>query len=682
MTIGIVDSGIDPSSAEFTGRILAASADTAGSRGMGDSDGHGTNVAQIAAGGKNNDTSGTHGVAFNASLLIARTDTPESCATATGCDHADPAIARGIDLAVANNAKVINISLGGSPANAQLRASIDRATAAGVIIVFSAGNDSDANPDPFAQIASEAAVARGLIIIAGAVDSSHQLASFSNLAGNGAAQYLAALGNRVCCIYENGAIKRDGTSVFVGNGTSFSAPVITGAVALLRQAFPNLTPRQIVDLLFNTADDLGAAGTDTTFGHGELNIERAFAPQGQLSLAGSQTPVAIGEATGTTAAPMGDGAKSGLAMVMLDSYGRAFAIELPSAVRSAPLPKLGAALGIGTQSMNVANGIATISLAIRDPQTDAPVERQLLSIHDERRARALAGSVITRIGPSTAMALGISRSGLSLASELTGRGSGDFLLGPAAIDGFGFDARARSGFAMQHRLGPVALTASAESGNAQLWESAFAALRRGYRDHRYDALSLGASGALGRLAFSARATNLIERETVLGSRFGALFGSQGARSWFADFEARWAPADDWTLVLSRREGWTRLAAGGLRQGADRLRTNAWSFDVSKRALFGPADRFSIRASQPLRVSKGGFGLTVPVSYDYEDGSAQFSTTRFNLAPTGRERDLEAAYSMPLWGGQVSANAFWRHEASNLAEAPEDLGAAIRFSLGL
>ena len=61
---------------------------------------------------------------------------------------------------------------------------------------------------------------------------------------------MAALGDRVCCVYENGQLKTTTMNgqqfVFVFSGTSFSAPQIAGAVALLRQAFPNLTAAQTV----------------------------------------------------------------------------------------------------------------------------------------------------------------------------------------------------------------------------------------------------------------------------------------------------------------------------------------------------------------------------------------------------------------------------------------------------
>ena len=102
----------------------------------------------------------------------------------------------------------------------------------------------------------------------------------------------------------------------------------------------------------------------------------------------------------------------------------------------------------------------------------------------------------------------------------------------------------------------------------------------------------------------------------------------------------------------------------------------------RNALFDPSDRLSIRIAQPLRVSRGGFDLTLPTRYDYATEQAGFSTTRLNLAPTGRERDIEAAYSRPLWGGRLSANSYWRHQPGNFATAPNDLGAAIRFSFGL
>jgi hypothetical protein len=51
----------------------------------------------------------------------------------------------------------------------------------------------------------------------------------------------------------------------------------------------------------------------------------------------------------------------------------------------------------------------------------------------------------------------------------------------------------------------------------------------------------------------------------------------------------------------------------------------------------------------------------------------------SLSPTGRERDIEAAYATPFAGGYLSANAFWRSEPGHIETAPDDLGVALRFN---
>ena len=81
VTVGVIDSGIDPNSHEFTGRIHPQSFDAAGGgRALGDEDGHGTEVSRVLAAAK--DDRDVHGIAFNATILALRADTPGSCTTA------------------------------------------------------------------------------------------------------------------------------------------------------------------------------------------------------------------------------------------------------------------------------------------------------------------------------------------------------------------------------------------------------------------------------------------------------------------------------------------------------------------------------------------------------------------------------------------------------------------------
>ena len=191
---------------------------------------------------------------------------------------------------------------------------MQRAVNAGIVIVISAGNDGTIrprrNPDPFALIPAQHFP--GMVIIAGSVGVSNGAGDvepaldFSNRAGTGAHYYLAALGYRDRAPDQTGA-------QFLWSGTSFSAPTISGAVALIAQAFPNLTGKQIVDILFHSADDLGAAGSRlrSTATAGSTS-QRAFQPSARPAWPDSKTPV-TGIATATCPPAAGDAANGAVA---------------------------------------------------------------------------------------------------------------------------------------------------------------------------------------------------------------------------------------------------------------------------------------------------------------------------------------------------------------------------------
>jgi hypothetical protein len=92
-----------------------------------------------------------------------------------------------------------------------------------------------------------------------------------------------------------------------------------------------------------------------------------------------------------------------------------------------------------------------------------------------------------------------------------------------------------------------------------------------------------------------------------------------------------------------------------------------------------SDRFALRLSQPLRISSGGLNLTLPVSYDYATKQAGYGVRRFNLAPRGRQIDVEAAYSRALAWGDITANLYYRKDSGNIAWYPDDVGMALRFT---
>ncbi len=667
VTVGVIDSGINTNSAEFAGRISPLSADFAGSRGLQDEGGHGTAVSNILLGARND--SGIHGVAFGATLLVLRTDTPGSCASAPiggtegGCSHNDNAIAAALDVAITARARVVNISLGGSPPNNRLRGAIDRATAAGTIIVFSAGNEGvtspamAANPDSLSQIALDP-IARGLVIIAGATDANGTLADFSNRAGNSAAFYLAALGKRVR------AVDQTGTS-YLYDGTSFSAPVVAGAVALLAQAFPSLTPAQIVALLYRSATDRGAAGVDALYGNGELNIARAFQPLGATSLAAAPVAVSLtGNATLGTA--MGDAARGQLAAVVRDEFGRDFNVDLaPTLQRTATPRALASGLAHGARVF-MANGARTsLAVSIDDRRAASGAERLLLSPGQAAESHVLAGAMALAVSKNLHLGIGAGRGAEGLV-----RAPGDSAMPAFLVADRSLDRAPMAAFAVRQRLGTLGMTFAVENGDIRLWQQGEAGPRDDrMRGYAYSEMSATLDASRGRFAFKGRLTRLDERATILGSRFGSALGGNGAVSWFADFGAGVMPFDDWRLGANVRHGWTMLGANGVR-GASILTTRALSADVARRNLWVAGDNFALRYSEPLRVSGGGLDLIALGSV----------SQRLSLTPSGHERNWEAAYVRPLGTGWLTTNTYWRRQPGNYAAAPDDIGAALRYAL--
>jgi hypothetical protein len=164
------------------------------------------------------------------------------------------AISQGIVTAVDAGAKIVNISLGGYATNGVLDAAIGYAVDHGALIVAAAGNDQAA------QLAWPAADPR--VISVGAIDAAEQQVSFSN---SGEQLQLTAPGYGVQTAWLNGQ------RAYV-DGTSVSAPLVTGALAAVLSQNPTLTPAGAAQLLVQTASDGGAPGADPAFGKGILDV--------------------------------------------------------------------------------------------------------------------------------------------------------------------------------------------------------------------------------------------------------------------------------------------------------------------------------------------------------------------------------------------------------------------------
>lgn len=692
VTIAVVDTGIDVDSPEFAGRLSSASRDLydqTDTRGLDAEDDHGTNVALVAAGARNG--TGVLGMAWGSTVMALRTDEPGSCATedpedeSTGCNFADSYIAGAVRHATANGAKVINLSLGGSTPTQALREAVAAAASAGILVVVSAGNDGNDVPDAFATGLETAG--RDSVIIVGSVDENGTVSEFSNRAGTADHNYISARGESICCTYQDGSLYIDNEGyVYLFSGTSFSAPQVAGAAALLAQAFPSLTGVEIIDILLESARDAGAAGRDDVYGSGILDIAAAFRPIGTTSLAGSTLTMALGDSTGATSPAMGDAVKAAsLQTVVLDKYRRAFDADIAGTLESARLPdKLHGAIGTQRRHSSLATASASVAFTIDagGRVNEIPHVGQLrLTSEDAEQARVLAARVALKVAPDMQFGLAYSESADGLVAQLQGQDRPAFMIAQQAGSDDGMVRSSDAAMALRKQFGEWGLTLSAEQGEtfaaAPVQREQFV-LRQRPRD-AVRSFGLGMDRSFGDLDAAFGLELVQEERTMLGARFHDALGMQGAETLFADAEAGWNLADQWRLGLAMRGGITTARAAGTVAAGSQLYSSAWSLDLSRRGVFAAHDALGLRISQPLRVESGGLDLRLPVAFDYATLRPEYGLRSLSLTPQGREIMGELAWRGALFNGSAAASLYYRKDPGHYASLPDDKGAAFQWS---
>ena len=419
-------------------------------------------------------------------------------------------------------------------------------------------------------------------------------------------------------------------------------------------------------------------GVDGVYGNGVLDLTKVFQPVGTTSLAGA-TMVVSTRSNAMLSAPMGDARSTALGAVILDGYSRAYAIDLAQTIqRSGPARTFAASLQSHQQTVAMDAGGLSIALTLSPRATgDIAVERMSLQPVDAAAARAIAGTVVQRLGSNATFGVAFASGAGGLTVQMTGVSAPAFLV--ASGDGMGFASTAKGASAVRQRFGSLGLTASVETG-AVLTQRDPGAIATGYQRSGYARYAVALDRRFGGLRALISASHLAEADSVLGARFGDALGAARAGTWFLDAAARWSAGHGWSFGGSLRQGWTGADLRGGLAGGGLIRTQAFAGDVAKDGVFG-RDSVGLRIAQPLRVSNGGLDVALPTGYDYATRAVSvWSTERLNLTPEGRELDIEARYSRPVGYGTVQSNLFWRRDPGNFAGLAADYGWALRYGL--
>ena len=295
ITIAVIDTGADLGAPDLAAKTPVAYSIRSRSGDVTDLNGHGTFVAALAAGSASNGE-GIAGIAAEATLMVVQAGGPSG-------SFSDVEEAAAIVYAVDHGARIVNLSLGGPTTSTSERRAIEYAVSRGVLLVAAVGNSFAAgNSIEYPAALLQPVGSRGVGGIGLSVAASNRTGGRAFFSSTGTHVSLAAPGEGVFSAVSSGApsSRYPRTSLpgslagqyGYGSGTSFSAPQVAGAAALVWAANPSLRADEIASILEQTASGQGTWSPE--LGYGVLDVAAAVAraqhlPAVQVRLNGRRT---------------------------------------------------------------------------------------------------------------------------------------------------------------------------------------------------------------------------------------------------------------------------------------------------------------------------------------------------------------------------------------------------------
>ena len=508
---------------------------------------------------------------------------------------------------------------------------LQQAVAQDKVIVINVGNTGGGNPVGAAQ---HAAGLGGAAVVGVGLDESGEILTQSNRAGNLRDIALSAPGFN---------------SVSSSRGSSFSKPHISAAAALVINRWPFLSAPDVVSILLNTADDLGAPGVDSVYGHGRVNPAAAIGPSGEMLVptgdsggGGSSAGGALVVAGAVAAAIIVKNRTKQKNTILVDSYGRGFEISLEDLI------------------------------SVRDDSNG--LRSRLAGLDDESYIARLTadGSTMAYVSKVTSTAQRLDEDDLfadrveeiseySIALSGDTRNGGRYLLGYNASPRLEFGATAQ----LDRSFDAVPFTAS----------HALSAPYFGYSDQGVSAQFKYQLGRHLDLKFGAASTDEAEEfglnsdgvlmegvyhkdHFALGLQIGylnetgSLFGGASNGAFSVDATSTLSLGLSTVYRSSERITWFANYSEGYSKVNHRTRSQLQNFTALRSNTFGAGvvasdvlrqnDRLGFTVSQPLRIASGHVDFSNPYT-QRDDGKILFDDERINLNPDVAETAFEIFY---------------------------------------
>ncbi len=556
-------------------------------------------------------------------------------------------VAQALEFAAQSNVNAVSHSIA-SIQNTPVP-SLQAVTNSGKILVMQAGNA--AAPGPTGDAANVSQLGGRGIAVGGLRGGDIWVAS--NRAGNLQDFFLVA-----------DVVSPNGLQV----GTSMATPRVAAVAAEVAARFPFLSPEEVVQVLFQSARDLGRPGVDSTFGHGEVDLNAAVAAVGEGNI-----PAAGGGDSGGDDGGGGGGSGTGIALaalavggavayaifnkkedlqktIFVDNFGRAFDIDLSTRARTRG----------NTNLFNLVNARQNPTTLVplnktENSQTFAfvndPTNQDSIQFDAFNTDRGLDPLTVTQQvsirhytdNGKTDYSMGLNS---DLSNEFGALSLSEKKYAPATqfqhTDIFttpvlGYSAQGTSfryGWnedKTSHRLGVAVIDDQEEHGivsNSLLYEN------------RVEKEKL-------KMGFQVGA--LLEDGNLLGGASDGAFSADSTDTYYIGINGAYDMSKNVSLIGGYFQGFSDVEANqnALLDQFDDIRTEGYGIGLLVNNALSSRGSFGISYSSPLQTTSGSARLTLPTSQNPITGTIGFESSQLSFEGADRENVVEAYYNFAV-----------------------------------
>jgi len=556
------------------------------------------------------------------------------------------------DILGRDSVRVVGITWGTDGITGASAPLLTQLSDANKVISITAGNDSSSQPNALSTSSFNLA---GVIIVGGA-DTDGVLLPLTNRAGTTANKYVAAIG-----------LPEPDAEL---GGSSWAAARIAGIAGAVLQQNPDLTAEEVADVIFQSAEDLGEAGTDSEYGRGFIrNADQVL--NNVIGPVTVPTPDAGGGGGGGGGAGLllGAAVAGGLLLLrkpktklektlVLDSYGRTFQLDLGNSVivNDGALHLSDFFNGLDQKSVNDQIVLPKLSTQIAFGATSTSDHRLDLieyfaqpgDVVIENENANLSFAVASQLSRDLSLTAGYQVSPDQTFGAVSGLdshqlfGVSSFISGQSfgsVLNGFGGQAETVS-FAyapgtnkkLSTRLGLVSVDQSQRFG-----QDSFSSILEGKYQFNDNA---GLSMQFGQIE---------EKGSLLGGAAGGIFGVETATTYAINVAGNIKATERLSIVANYGVGRTNVdsSQNSLLADFSSLNSDWYSVGLIGNNIFREQDQFGVAFSQPLKIHSGAVDFSIPTGRDI-NGDIAFDTERVNLSETGAtERNIEGYYRTML-----------------------------------